>query len=66
MNGIHETGVQPYTNWNYDMLARMNKAMNPQWTRLENHIEEELESFAKDTNIVMGHIMRRLSSQSFL
>ena len=44
------------------MLAGMNEAMNPQWTVLGNNIERKLESLAEDTNIVLGHIMRRLTS----
>ena len=58
--------MQPYTNWNHDMLAGMNEALKPRWTRLENDIEEKLESFARDINIVIVHIMKRLTSQYHL
>ncbi|MCJ1387007.1 hypothetical protein MMC17_010136 [Xylographa soralifera] len=56
-NGIYETRAKGYTNWNQDMLAKMNSVMNDEWAQLDTEIDSNLDTLRDDIQSTVAHFL---------
>ncbi|MCJ1396677.1 hypothetical protein MMC18_009569 [Xylographa bjoerkii] len=61
-NGIYASKTKDYTNWNQDMLTRMNSIMNAEWAQLDTKVDSNLEALTGDIQSIMARFLDLLKT----